>query len=176
VRLQRDWTLAPDDRSLVAVSRSLERSQRAKQPADASQAETPPYAPPQTLPTDWEWAKEGAETVVRLDRRLRRVGLDYLETVEPLKALRREGKNAEALALMKAAVISAEMESAKKKFGVPSFYFLEAAKACRDLGDIGQECLFLHRCDVLAQRYGRRDPDVVKRLGKAAKLLAKQGR
>lgn len=127
------------------------------------------FSPPDSLPPDWEWAQEKTQRTVRLKRSLRLSEGIYLDTVEPLKQLRREGKFTEALSLMKGAIVDAELDPINAD-GVPPFYYTEAAKACRNLGDKLQECLVLHRYLQL-QRTDRQNPAIVKRLAEAAARL-----
>jgi hypothetical protein len=134
-------------------------------------AKTAEFAPPKVLPPDWERASEDGLLAIRLKRNLRLRKGGYLDTIEPLKQLRRQGRYAEALALMKAAVVDVEQETAKKLWAPPPFYYMEGAKACRGLGDSLQECLFLHRYLVLMKRHGSKDPAFIKRLGVAAAKL-----
>ena len=166
VRLQADYGLADDDTLVATISKRLERARKAK-PKVGAVIPNSPYQVPADLPSGWERAVEGKENVVRLSRSQQIRGFDYLGTMEPAHALRHAGKFTELLDLMKQAVIATEIEAQKEKFTPPTDYSLEAARACREMGDHEQEWLFLHRFDVLLRRYGRADPDIVRKLGKA---------
>lgn len=126
------------------------------------------FSPPEVLPPDWERVPESGVLAIRLKRSLRLQNGSYLDTVEPLKQLRRQGRYGDALALMKAAIVDAEVESERQHWQPPPFYYMEAAKACRDLGDFLQECLFLHRYLDATRRIGHMDSAFITRLGVAA--------
>lgn len=158
---------SPPTKRLELIRRRVEKMQAGKKTKSARPVAT--FAPPDSLPPDWEWAQEKSGQAVRLKRSLRLSEGTYLDTVEPLKQLGREGKFAEALSLMKGAIVDAELDPINAG-GVPSFYYTEAAKACRNLDDKLQECLVLHRYLQL-QRKNRQDPAIAKRLAEAAARL-----
>ncbi|TDR39665.1 hypothetical protein DFR29_11553 [Tahibacter aquaticus] len=157
---------APTKR-LEQIRRRVEKMQAGKKTARTIAVAT--FTPPHSLPPDWERAQEKSRQVVRLDRSLRLSKGTYLDTVEPLKQLRREERFGDALSLMKGAIVDAELDPINAS-SVPSFYYVEAAKACRNLGDDLQECLVLHRYLQL-QAKNRQDPAIVKRLAQAAARL-----
>jgi hypothetical protein len=158
-----------DHKQFLANRTKVDRFKAGKKVRGSPKAEE--FTPPDVLPPDWERVQGSGLQTIRLKRNLRLRKGSYLDTVEPLKQLRRENKYREALALMKAAVVDAEEEVREKRWLPPPFYFMEAAKACRSLGDFQQECLFLHRYLVLTRSKGGSAPDFVKRLGVAAAKL-----
>ncbi len=162
-RLRTDYDLATDDAMLATLVKRLARAQKDPTKVVIRQAASL-YEPPKSLPEGWERARESNQTIVRLRRPPTGASLDYLDVVEPAKQLRSEGRDAELVELMKAAVRSAEAEAKREKLSPPPFYSIEAAKACEALGDLEQACLFLHRFDVVSRRHGPPNADVVSRL------------
>ena len=142
----------------------------------AGTALTATFRPADPLPSDWEWALEDGIAVARLRRSLRLGKGGYLETVEPAKALRREKRYAEVLALMKAAIVDAEMKAEHKNLSMPPYYTMEGAKACRSLGNAMEECLLLYRFIHHATQRRRADSAISRRLGIAAARLSTASR
>ena len=166
-RVDRDFPGSENRPAILALWKSADRVKTGKKVSVGPKIAA--FVPPDVLPPDWERTKEGSEVAIRLKRNLRLPnGSHYLSTVGPLKQLRREGRYDEALALMKAAIVDEETRSARKHEGPPSFYYAEAAKACRDLGDFLQECLVLQRYLDRIKLSGRDDLALFTRLGVAA--------
>jgi len=97
-------------------------------------------------------------------------GVHYLELVEPIKQLKREGRLEEALALCYAAIAGAEKEATLNGWPQPApFYTEQAAIVLRKLGLAEEEAAVLRR--YLAQL-----PDDCRDASPFAARLAKLGR
>lgn len=155
-----------ENKQYLAIRKKVDRLRAGKKVRGSPQVAE--FSPPDVLPLDWERVPENGVLTIRLKRNLRLQKGDYLDTVGPHKQLRQQGRYGDALVLMKGAIIDAEAESKRKPWPPPPFYYMEAAKACRDLGDFLQECLFLHRYLALS---GNKEPAFIKRLGVAAAKL-----
>ncbi|WP_022878503.1 HIRAN domain-containing protein [Microbacterium sp. B19] len=72
-------------------------------------------------------------------------GLHYLQAVEPIKQLKREGRLDEALALCYVAIEGAERAARREKTSPPPFYTEQAAIVHRKLGQRDEEIAVLRR-------------------------------
>jgi len=128
-----------------------------------------PFEPPAVLPPDWEWAQENGIRVTRLLRSFRRPGVSYLDLLEPIRALKREEKNVEALAMLKSAMVAAEAD----RGSVAPFYTNDGAVVARKLGAPLEECLILNRYINHPRAVPAAVPAMIQRLGKATATLRK---
>lgn len=72
-------------------------------------------------------------------------GVHYLQAVEPIKQLKREGRLEEALALCYTAIAGAENAARREKTSPPPFYTEQAAIVLRKLGRRDEEIAVLKR-------------------------------
>lgn len=72
-------------------------------------------------------------------------GVHYLQTVEPIKQLKREGRYDEALALCYVAIEGAETAAQRDRVSPPPFYTEQAAIILRKLGRRDEEIAILRR-------------------------------
>lgn len=93
-------------------------------------------------------------------------GIHYLETVEPIKQLKREGRLRDALDLCYIAIEGVEQQHAHDRSTPPPAYTIEAAIIHRKLGEQEQELVVLRRWMALAPEASRVAGPVPDRLRK----------
>lgn len=76
-----------DNKQLLALRRKVDRLKAGRRVLGSPKVAE--FSPPETLPPDWERVSEGGVLAIRLKRNLRLPNGHYLDTVEPLKQLRR---------------------------------------------------------------------------------------
>ncbi len=99
-------------------------------------------------------------------------GAHFLQTVEPIQELKREGRFEEALRLCYLAIEGAETEARREGFAPAPFYTEQAAIIHRKLGQRDQEIQVLERW-MAALPKGMRPAQVGAKGGKLAERLAK---
>jgi hypothetical protein len=113
---------------------------------------------------------EAAEQRERLVR-----GRDFVEWVEPIKQLRRDGHTDEAVVLLMECVNAAERNAKRNGWLPPTWYTEQAAIILRKQGDLAGEVALLERF-MAACPVGRPQVDIAERLVKArAKLNRASG-
>jgi hypothetical protein len=128
-------------------------------------AVVPEFKPPDQLPPDWESVLENGRRVTRLRRSLKQTGDSYLDFIDPSRAHKRAGRYAEALAMMKIAMVAAEAARGP----VPPYYANECALLARKLGAHLEECLVLYRYIGHPRAVPAAVPAMIQRLGRANK-------
>lgn len=164
----RRFTGHKEHKGLVALRKRVTRVSGCGRLLPAAESSVP-FNPPKDLPPDWEWANERSRAVVRLRRKLRRPGLDYLDTLASVRTLKREGRNIEAFDLLKSAIVAAERENANDdRWKIPPAYFTDAAVVAHKLGLYLEECLILFRYVHHPRAAAARIAEMTQRLNKAA--------
>jgi hypothetical protein len=113
--------------------------------------------------------EEAAEQRERLVR-----GRDFVEWVEPIKQLRRDGHTDEVMALLMECVDAAERNAERNGWLPPTWYTEQAAIILRKQGDLAGEVVLLERF-MAACPVGRPQVDIAERLVKARARLDRAG-
>lgn len=102
------------------------------------------------------------------------LGRHYVDWVEPVKTLKRQGKINEAERILNACIEAAERESKLTSYGVPPWYYEQLAIIYRKQDRLGEEVAILER--FMRQKHGRgaKLDGMADRLVKARALWAKQ--
>lgn len=108
-------------------------------------------------------AREQAERMVR--------GRDFVEWVETIKQLRREGNNEEAFVLLSECIDAGERDAKAHGYQPPYWYTEQAAIILRKRGDLAAEVAALERF-LAACPHGQPQLDMAERLIKARAKLA----
>lgn len=95
-----------------------------------------------------------------------RLARAYLDTVEPIKQLKRDGRLEEALDLCYRAMDATEREAELTGVGVAPWYYYQAAVICRKLQRRDEELAVLRQFKLQPHAPGARTPKLLDRLRK----------
>lgn len=108
----------------------------------------------------------GIEQLEKQSHTQARLARGYLDTVEPIKQLKRDGRLEEALDLCHRAMDATEHEAELTGMGVAPWYYYQAAVICRKLRRPDEELAVLRRFRLQPHAPGARAPKLLDRLRK----------